>query len=384
MRMGDRDTIMDMYTRFTHITNELKSLGKTFTTEELVRKILRFLPRNWEAKVTAIQEAKDLKTLSLDELIANLQIYELRRNSEQQEETKKHRGLALKIMEEDSSDLDEDMAMLARKFKKFFKKTKAGTRQKQPSRSKNTDRDQFTGCFKCGKMDHMIKNCPQLKEEHELESPKRLFRKKGGNSSGKKFTRAMLAAWGDSTDEEEGSEEEEKGAVALMARSKTDSDEESSDSLIRLKNKVSGLNKTKLKEFLLVLIDECEALHTENCDLRDECDELKRDIKELEHENKILQDEKIKLDMNNLVLHEDLARVKEILRLKEENFVNSFTKLEKESLDLRQKIESLLVENQNLHEKLKQVEIDQVANKRWLDSSNAWNWLNTHHNRGRK
>jgi len=37
--------------------------------------------------------------------------------------------LALKITEEDSSDLDEDdMAMFARKFKKFFKKTKAGTR----------------------------------------------------------------------------------------------------------------------------------------------------------------------------------------------------------------------------------------------------------------
>ena len=53
----------------------VKSLGKTFTTEELVRKILRFLPRSWKAKVTAIQEAKDLKKLSLDELIGNLQTY---------------------------------------------------------------------------------------------------------------------------------------------------------------------------------------------------------------------------------------------------------------------------------------------------------------------
>ena len=42
--IGDKETIMEMYTRFTHITNELKSLGKSFTTEELVRKILRFLP----------------------------------------------------------------------------------------------------------------------------------------------------------------------------------------------------------------------------------------------------------------------------------------------------------------------------------------------------
>ena len=37
LEMGDREIIVDMYTRFTHITNELKSLGKTFTTEELVR-----------------------------------------------------------------------------------------------------------------------------------------------------------------------------------------------------------------------------------------------------------------------------------------------------------------------------------------------------------
>jgi len=138
--MGDHETIMEMYTRFTHITNELKSLGKTFTTEELVRKILRFLPRTWEAKVTAIQEAKDLKTLSLDELIGNLQTYELKRNLQQQEDTKKERGIALKVMEEDSSELDEeDMVMITRKFKKFFKKAKEGIRKKHPSRFKNTD-----------------------------------------------------------------------------------------------------------------------------------------------------------------------------------------------------------------------------------------------------
>ena len=98
-------------------------------------------------------------------------------------------------------------------------------------------------------MDHIIKNCPQLKEEQESESPKRLFRKKGGNSSGKKFTRAVLAAWGDSTYEEEGSEEEAEEAVALMARSETDSDEGSSDSLIWLKNKVRVSTNISSKNF---------------------------------------------------------------------------------------------------------------------------------------
>jgi len=41
-------------------------------------------------------------------------------------------------------------------------------------------------------MHHIVKNCPQLKEEQEAEPSKKQFRKQGGNSSGKRFTRAML------------------------------------------------------------------------------------------------------------------------------------------------------------------------------------------------
>ena len=47
------ESITAMFTRFTDI-NGLKSLGKSYTNSELVRKILRSLPRTWEAKVTAI------------------------------------------------------------------------------------------------------------------------------------------------------------------------------------------------------------------------------------------------------------------------------------------------------------------------------------------
>ena len=39
--MGDKETIMEMFTRFTHITNEFKSLEKSFEIEDLVRKILK-------------------------------------------------------------------------------------------------------------------------------------------------------------------------------------------------------------------------------------------------------------------------------------------------------------------------------------------------------
>jgi len=174
----------------------------------------------------------------------------------------------------------------------------------------------------------------------------------------------MLAAWGHSTEEEEESGKEEE-VVALITRSETDSDEESIESLDRLKNKVCGLNKAKLKEFLFTLMDECDALHSENCELKDACVELKSDIRELEHENKIIKDQKFELDMKSLVLHEDLERIKEPFRLKEETIVTNLSKLEKESLELKQKA----VENNKLHEMVKQVETDQPTNRRWNDSS---------------
>ena len=56
----------------------------------------------------------------------------------------------------------------------------------------------------------------------------------------------MLAAWGDTTEEDEASEEKE-AAVALMARSESDSDIEPVKSLSQLKEKVRGLKKAKLE-----------------------------------------------------------------------------------------------------------------------------------------
>nr|XP_009615674.1 uncharacterized protein LOC104108362 [Nicotiana tomentosiformis] len=67
-RMKDDESIQDMHTCFTSIINELHSLGETIPRNKLVRKILSVLPSSWESKVNAITEAKDLQTLTIDEL----------------------------------------------------------------------------------------------------------------------------------------------------------------------------------------------------------------------------------------------------------------------------------------------------------------------------
>ena len=57
-KMQPDETIKEMFTRLTDITNNLKSLGKTYTNEEMVRKSLKCLPKSkWGPKVTVIEEA---------------------------------------------------------------------------------------------------------------------------------------------------------------------------------------------------------------------------------------------------------------------------------------------------------------------------------------
>ena len=61
------ETITSIYTCFTDIINNLKNLGKTYTDTELLKKILHSLSRSWDAKVTAIQEAKDLSVIKTED-----------------------------------------------------------------------------------------------------------------------------------------------------------------------------------------------------------------------------------------------------------------------------------------------------------------------------
>ncbi|XP_070009701.1 uncharacterized protein [Nicotiana sylvestris] len=78
--MKEGEPIQEMYTRFTTLTNKLKSLGMIIFEEDKVEKILtRVLPVTWESKITVIHESKNIATLKLDELIGNLTAYELRR-----------------------------------------------------------------------------------------------------------------------------------------------------------------------------------------------------------------------------------------------------------------------------------------------------------------
>ena len=173
--MKDNETVVEMITRFTDIVNGLEALGKTYNESKKVMKILRSLPSKWHTKVTAIQEAKDLTKLPLENLIGSMMTYEINLAKKQQEwEDKKQKSIALKATtkEEEEVEEDEDLALITRKFNKFIKGKRFRGRRFTSRRdffekesSSNGDKERWEEkrdlvCFKCKKPKHTKYDCP--------------------------------------------------------------------------------------------------------------------------------------------------------------------------------------------------------------------------------
>ncbi|GJQ99322.1 hypothetical protein Tco_0522307 [Tanacetum coccineum] len=93
----EEESIYSGFARFNTIITSLKALDEGFSSKNYVRKFLRALHPKWRAKVTAIEESKDLSSLALDELIGNLKVHKV--VMEKDSET-----IALKAKKESSDD----------------------------------------------------------------------------------------------------------------------------------------------------------------------------------------------------------------------------------------------------------------------------------------
>ncbi|GKC90164.1 hypothetical protein Tco_1150813 [Tanacetum coccineum] len=105
--ISDDESIDYAFSRFNTIITSLKALDESFLSCNHVRKFLRALLTKWRPKVTVIEESKDLSTLSLDELIGNLKVYEvvLEKDLEvSKNKNEKYKSLALKARQVLSED----------------------------------------------------------------------------------------------------------------------------------------------------------------------------------------------------------------------------------------------------------------------------------------
>ena len=104
--------------------NSAFNLGETILEPKIVRKVLRSLLKRFHAKITIIEESKDIDKIPLIELVGNLQTYELGLTRIGKSGKSKSMTLKAKSSDMDESLDDEDSKMksyITRKFKKFIK-----------------------------------------------------------------------------------------------------------------------------------------------------------------------------------------------------------------------------------------------------------------------
>ncbi|GJT50292.1 zf-CCHC domain-containing protein [Tanacetum coccineum] len=304
----EEESIDNAFAKFNTIITSLKALDKGFSSKNCVRKFLKALHPKWRAKVTAIEESKNLTTLSLDELIGNLKVYEevIKKDSETvKSKREQSRSIALKARKESSDDdsstsdsEDEEYAMAVRDFKKFFKRRGRFVRQPHKERKsfqRNKDDKNGKGerkCFKCGDPNHLIGECPKLSKYQNQKA-------------------FVGGSWSDSDEDEEEKTKDEKCLMAkasneVLSETEYFSDDQSSldkndlDSeysrLCKIGLKVMAKNKT-LKQAKIEL--ENEAL-----ELKDKLSRLEKG-KEVNEECKLCQD----LKFENEKLRKEISRL---------------------------------------------------------------------------
>ncbi|GJW22733.1 hypothetical protein Tco_0033355 [Tanacetum coccineum] len=277
--ISEDETIDSAFARFNTIITSLKALDEGYSCKNYVRKFLRTLHPKWRAKITAIEESKDLTSLSLDELISNFKVHEIiiKKHSEIVKAKGERKSLALKAKKESSDEEcstseseDKEYAMAVRDFKKFFKR-----------RVK----------VRCGDPNHLIGECPKPPKDKN----QRAF--DGGS-------------WSDSGEEVD---EKVKDETCLVAQASSEvcsessyfSDENSSIDDLVLDNEYDKLCKMSLK-----IITKNKRLKATRNSLEKELSTLKEKVSTLE-KNKGVDLECVKchmLKIENKKLKEEAIR----------------------------------------------------------------------------
>ena len=155
--MKEDETFDEFYAKLKDIVNFAFNLGESIAESKIVRKILRSLPKRFNAKITTIEEVKDIDQIPLTELVENLQTYEMRLGL--MGKGGKIRNLALKGIEEEikdskdeDDDEDENLTFITNEIIKLlqFRKNDKGKPPRKPKSSRSGKNEKpFIQCHEC-------------------------------------------------------------------------------------------------------------------------------------------------------------------------------------------------------------------------------------------
>ncbi|GAU10383.1 hypothetical protein TSUD_419050, partial [Trifolium subterraneum] len=252
LKMKEDESVHDFYMNVMDFANSFDDLGEKMSDKKIVRKILRSLTKEFDMKVIAMEEAQDISTMRVDELIGSLQTYESSVN-ERIERKNKSIAFVSNAAEEDEQDsgeiFSEAIVMLGRQFNKILRKADKNSwkdaKNNAPDIMRNIDAQKKSK----GDEKPIVNKRIQC---HECEGYGHIRTECGTYL--RKQKKSLVALWSDE-EESEGEKEFEATKHVKVLTGIVESDTESSDEELTFEELA-----TTYKELCLVSVDKCREI----------------------------------------------------------------------------------------------------------------------------
>lgn len=151
LSMKEKETIQGYADRLMAVVNKIRLLGEELSDSRIVEKMFISLPERFEAKLSSLEDSKDINEISLSELINALQAQEKRRAMRQEETEKMVEG-----------------AYLAKTSKGKGKIPQCSNCKKSGHEEEDCWHKGKPQCYKCKKFGHLQKDCRIKKEQANM------------------------------------------------------------------------------------------------------------------------------------------------------------------------------------------------------------------------
>jgi hypothetical protein len=135
--MNEKEDIATYFIRVDEVVNAIRGLGEEINESLVVQKVFISLLLKYDAKVSAIEETRDLTKMTMDELHGSLIAYEMRTGTESDQPKNEADFKSIKKTKDKDNDLDEEITNFVRRFQKGSGRYKG----KYPLK-----------CFNCGRI----------------------------------------------------------------------------------------------------------------------------------------------------------------------------------------------------------------------------------------